>query len=104
MYKHNPTAPVVTQRIKLPAYPTSTTGCPVAVPVKMERLAHLTNYIFSQGYVAAKYRTVVHWEGLCGKKIEEATSVEEVLGWGVGGCEEKPLKLVIGTCLSSGFI
>ena len=104
VYKHKPAAPVVMQRIKLPAFPTATDGCPAVVPVKMERVAHLTNYIFSQGYVAAKYRTVVHWEGPCGKKIEETTCVEAVLGCGVGGCEEKPLKLVIGRCLSSGFI
>ena len=69
----------------------------------MERLAHLTNYIFSQGYLEPKYRTVVHWEGLCGKKIEEGTRVEEVLGWGVGGCEEKPLKLIIGTGSLNGL-
>ena len=93
---------MVTQRIKLPVFSTVTSGRPVAVPVKMERLAHLTNYIFKQGYVAAKYRTTVHWEGLCGKKIEEGTFVEEVLEWGVGGCEDKPLRLVIGKCSLNG--
>ena len=97
MYKHNHAAPVVTQRVKLPAFPTAPSGCRASVAVKMELLAHLTNYIFSQRYLAPNYRTVVHWEGLCGKKIEECTSIGELLGCGVGGCEEKPLKLVIGT-------
>jgi len=113
VYKHNPSAPVVTQRIKLPVLAASpvgstpttpTSGCPMPMPVphphpqpvKMDRLAHVTNYIFSQGFLEPKHRAVVHWEGLCGNKIEEFTTVEEAInGWGIGHCEDKPLRLII---------
>lgn len=71
---------------------------------KCERLAHLTNHIFSKGYLPAKARSLVSWKGVCGKHIEESTKVEDVLAWSEGLCEEKPLRLVIGetppTCLS----
>ena len=89
VYKHNPHAPAVVQRVKLVAGAGE-------VPVKFDRLAHVTNHIFGKGFVAAKFRPVVHWEGLCGKKIEEFHNVQEVLSWGVGHCEEKPLRLIIG--------
>jgi len=109
VYSKNSSAPVVVQRIKLPissgapagSTPTTpTSACPSPVshphPVKLDRLAHVTNYIFNQGYLEPKYRTVVHWETLCGKKIDEITTVEETLnGWGIGHCEEKPLRLII---------
>jgi hypothetical protein len=42
---------------------------------------------------------MVSWKGACGKHIEESVKVEDVLSWGEGVCEEKPLRLVIGKCL-----
>ena len=63
-----------------------------------ERLAHITNYIFTQGYLPCKARSMVSWKGKCGKHIEECTKVEDVLSWGEGVCEEKPLRLVVGEC------
>jgi len=60
-----------------------------------ERLAHITNYIFAQGYLPCRVRSLVSWKGTCGKHIEECAKVEDVLSWGEGVCEEKPLRLVI---------
>src|SRR5258707_9523513 len=63
-----------------------------------ERLAHITNYIFAQEFLPCKARWMVFWKGACGKHIEESVKVEDVLSWGEGVCEEKPLRLVIGKC------
>ncbi|KAH9991245.1 hypothetical protein BJV77DRAFT_545916 [Russula vinacea] len=60
-----------------------------------ERLAHITNYIFAQGYLPCRARSMVSWKGACGKHIEESVRVEDVLSWGEGVCEEKPIRLVI---------
>ncbi|KDQ62702.1 hypothetical protein JAAARDRAFT_54605 [Jaapia argillacea MUCL 33604] len=84
VYLHNPGPQVVSQRIKLDS------------PLhKFDKLAHLTNHIFNQGYLPPKFRTLVHWEGVCGKKIEEHIAVEHLLCSGEGICEEKALRLVI---------
>jgi hypothetical protein len=66
-----------------------------------ERLAHITNHIFAQGYLPCRARSMVSWKGACGKHIEESVKVEDVLSWGEGVCEEKPLRLVIGECSQS---
>jgi len=63
---------------------------------KCERLAHLTNHIFAKGYLPCKARSLVFWKGTFGKHIEESMKVEDVLSWGEGVCETKPLRLVIG--------
>ena len=64
--------------------------------VKCERLVHLTNHIFAKGYLPGKARSLVTWKGACGKLIEESAKVEDVLSWGEGVCETKPLRLEIG--------
>lgn len=63
---------------------------------KCELLAHLTNHIFAKGYLPCSARSLVSWKGACGKQVHESAKVEEVLSWGEGVCEEKPLRLVIG--------
>jgi len=63
---------------------------------RCERLTHLTNYIFAKGYLPCKARSLVSWKGACGKHVKENANVEDVLSWGEGLCEEKPLHLVIG--------
>lgn len=85
VYLHNPTAHIVTQRIKFD-HP----------EVKFEKLAHISNYIFNEGFLQAKLRSVVYWRGICGKRIEESVRVEDLLAWGEGISEEKPLQLIIG--------
>ena len=61
-----------------------------------ENLMHLTNHIFVKGYLPCKARSLVSWKGAYGKYIKENAKVEDVLSWGEGLCEEKPLRLVIG--------
>ncbi|KAI0260690.1 hypothetical protein BC834DRAFT_899654 [Gloeopeniophorella convolvens] len=63
--------------------------------LKCERLAHVTNHIFAQGYLPSRARSLVSWKGACGKHIDESARVEDVLAWGEGTCEEKPLRLVV---------
>ncbi len=46
---------------------------------------------------------MVSWKGACGKHIEDSVKVEDVLSWGEGVCEEKPLRLVIGKCSQLPF-
>lgn len=63
---------------------------------KCERLTHLTDHIFAKGYLPCKARSLVSWKGAGGKHVEENVYVKEVLSWGEGLSEEKPLRLVIG--------
>ncbi len=51
-----------------------------------------------RGTSRVRARSMVSWKGACGKHIEESIKVEDVLAWGEGVCEEKPLRLVIGKC------
>ncbi|KAF8158008.1 hypothetical protein B0H34DRAFT_438263 [Crassisporium funariophilum] len=75
---------VVTQRVKLNE-----------LPAKCDRLAHITNHLFQQGFLAAKLRPVVHWQKACGVRVEEHACVRDILSAGEGTCEEKPLRLII---------
>jgi len=63
---------------------------------KCEYLTHLTSHIFAMGYLPCKARSLVSWKGACGTHVEVNAKVEDVLSWGEGLCEEKPLRLVIG--------
>ncbi|KAI6044707.1 hypothetical protein EDC04DRAFT_2560768 [Pisolithus marmoratus] len=84
-YLHNPSASVVTQRIKLDALRT-----------KFELIAHLTNHIFASGYLAPNLRTKVYWQGSCGRRIDEHEHLEHLLCAGDGISESACLRLVIG--------
>ena len=88
LHGHAASHSAVTQRIKLNEHPT-----------KFDRLAHITNYIFSQGFLAAKLRPVVHWEKACGARVGENVCINILLMENEGICEDKPLRLVIGTFL-----
>ena len=81
--------PQVKQRVKLEAIHTH---CHGADP----KIAHLTNYIFQQGYLAKHLRTKVYWQSICGKKVEEHADLLELLAVGEGVAEDKTLRLVIG--------
>jgi len=80
LHGHKPHS-AATQRIKLTEH-------------KFERLANLTNYIFCQGFLAPKYRSVVHWTQPCGKRVGENTCLNLLLLEGEGS-EDKPLRLII---------
>ncbi|KAI0042042.1 hypothetical protein FA95DRAFT_1525797 [Auriscalpium vulgare] len=84
VYLHTPRAHSATQRVRL--------DLPHA---KFERLAHVTNYVFAQGYLPANMRSLVYWQGICGKQVDENAKVEEVLSWGEGVSEDKALRLII---------
>ncbi|KAG1780497.1 hypothetical protein EV702DRAFT_1023100 [Suillus placidus] len=66
---HRSVTPAVTQRVKF---------CH-AQDAKLEIIANLTNHIFRDGYLPARYRTVVTWQGTCGRKIEEHEKLEQAL-------------------------
>ncbi|KAH7885409.1 hypothetical protein F5I97DRAFT_1381804 [Phlebopus sp. FC_14] len=83
-YLHKPTAPVVTQRVKLDVPET-----------KFELVAQLTNHIFHSGYLPANLRTKVWWQGSCGRKIEEYEHLETLLEAGDGVSETACLRLNI---------
>ncbi|KAH7905451.1 hypothetical protein BJ138DRAFT_1164755 [Hygrophoropsis aurantiaca] len=84
VYTSNTTGNVVTQRIRLDNPAT-----------KFEMIAHLSNYVFSNGYLPAHLRTLVYWKGSCGRRIEEHERLEGLLIAGDGSSEVSPLQLVI---------
>lgn len=85
VYTHKGVSPAVTQRVKL---------CH-AQGAKLEIMAHLTNHIFRNGYLPARYRSVVTWQGTCGRKIEEHENLDALLTAGEGLTETSPLRLII---------
>ncbi|KAG1825029.1 hypothetical protein EV424DRAFT_1394685 [Suillus variegatus] len=85
VYTHKNVTPAVAQRVKF---------CH-AQEAKLEIIAHLTNHIFRNGYLPARYRTVVTWQGTCGRKIEEHEKLDALLTAGEGLSETSPLRLVI---------
>ena len=85
-YLRTPRAQVATQRIKLDT-----------PHLKSEKLAHITNYIFAKGYLPAKHRSLVHWQGASGKQVNDNAMVEDLLSRGEGVSEDKSLRLIIGT-------
>ncbi|KAI0696262.1 hypothetical protein BC835DRAFT_1272215 [Cytidiella melzeri] len=82
-------APIVNQRVKLDALHSA---CASGHP----KVAHLTNHIFQQGYLPKHLRSRVHWQGVCGKKVEEHADLLELLVEGEGVAEDKTLRLIIG--------
>lgn len=60
------------------------------------KLAHITNHIFERGFLAAHFRTRIHWEDILGKRVEEHHDLFDLLSFGEGICEDKAMKLVIG--------
>ncbi|KAL1745810.1 hypothetical protein HDZ31DRAFT_35548 [Schizophyllum fasciatum] len=82
-YMNHPTAKAVAQRVRLTDAP------------HIRRLAHVTNHVFAEGYLPAHVRPFVHWQGICGRRIEEHVPVEDLLKWGEGLNEDKALKLIV---------
>ena len=83
-YVYSPAAKVATQRIRLNQN------------IKLQQIAHLTNHIFTQGYLPAPYRPLVYWETQCGVRLAEDTNITETLAHGFGVTEGKAIKLVVG--------
>ncbi|KAG2155798.1 uncharacterized protein EDB93DRAFT_1101586 [Suillus bovinus] len=89
---HKNATPAVTQRVKL---------CH-AQEAKLEIIAHLTNHIFRNGYLAARYRTVVTWQGTCGRKIGEHEKLDALLAAGEGLSDTSSLRLIIDFAIARG--
>ncbi|KAH7925591.1 hypothetical protein BV22DRAFT_1088751 [Leucogyrophana mollusca] len=84
VYTSNTIGTVVTQRVRLDNPAT-----------KFDMVAHLSNHIFNNGYLPAHLRSVVYWQGSCGRKIEEHERLNGLLTAGDGSSEASPLRLVI---------
>ncbi|KIL66747.1 hypothetical protein M378DRAFT_160224 [Amanita muscaria Koide BX008] len=84
VFLNHPHSQVVVQRVKL-----------AGVEARFERLAHVTNHVFSQKFLPCKYRSVVHWECSGRKPINEFTLINDILATGQGVSEDKPVHLVI---------
>jgi len=93
-YVHNTSGNHVVQRVKLESLHAQHHICGPDIHHSL-KLAHLSNYIFKQGYLAPRLRSKVHWQGICGKLIEEHHDVFELLLRGEGATEEKAIKLII---------
>jgi len=86
VYLHaKPETKVVSQRVKLCDFPAG-----------QDRLANVTNWIFSNGFLPNKLRPFVQWQSGDKRKLGDDICVKDVLGWGEGGCEDLALALVIG--------
>ena len=83
-YVHSPATRVAIQRVRLNQ------------SIKLEQIAHLTNHIFTQGYLPGLYRPLVYWETQCGEKLTEDANIIEALAHGFGTTEGKAIKLVVG--------
>ncbi|KAG1742332.1 uncharacterized protein EDB91DRAFT_1128710 [Suillus paluster] len=93
VYTHKNAGPAVTQRVKF---------CH-AQEAKLEMIAHLTNHIFRHGFLPPRLRTVVTWQGLCGRKIEEHETLDALLAAREGLSETLPLRLMIdAACTHTG--
>lgn len=58
-------------------------------------LEDVLEYIFSQGFIEAKYRSLTYWERKDGGPVKPSTIVEDLLKQGVGTCQETALRLII---------
>ncbi|KAJ8516477.1 hypothetical protein ONZ45_g6234 [Pleurotus djamor] len=93
-YVNSPTGHVVAQRVNFDSL--NVHGNP------FEKLGHITNHIFERGYIPAKYRSLVHWEGHCGERLSEGACLPDVFVEGIGSSEDYPLRLVIDNTVRCG--
>jgi hypothetical protein len=63
---------------------------------KLVDLEDVLDHVFRQGFIEAKHRPSSWWENMDGKKIKGSQVVEDLLGQGVGQCQDTALKLIIG--------
>lgn len=103
VYKHTPRAHAATQRVKLASH-VAHHAAGHNHHVSPERLAHITNFIFAQGYLPANVRSCVYWEGICGRRLGESIGVHDLLMSGEGASEDKALRLIIGKILSGVYV
>jgi hypothetical protein len=59
-------------------------------------LEDVIDHIFQQGYVDAKWRSVVWWEDCSSVRLKACTTVQDLLARGAGNTPETALHFVIG--------
>jgi hypothetical protein len=59
-------------------------------------LEDVLDYVFQQGFVDPKWRSVTWWEDCSAVRLKACSNVQDVLARGVGGSSETALHLIIG--------
>jgi hypothetical protein len=59
-------------------------------------LEDVLDYVFEQGFVDAKWRSVVWWEDRTSVRLKASTTVQDLLTRGAGNTPETALRLIIG--------
>lgn len=73
-----------------------------AQPLDVSDAAHifdlkdLLDYVFDQGFVDSKWRSVTWWEDCTSLRLESSNTVQDLLARGAGSTPETALHLVIG--------
>jgi hypothetical protein len=63
---------------------------------KLVDLEDLLDYVFCQGFIDAKYRSVAYWERNDGCRVKSSGLIEQLVKDGVGVCEQTALRLIVG--------
>ena len=59
-------------------------------------LEDVLDYVFQQGFVDAKWRSVTWWEDSTSVRLKACTTVQDLLARGAGSTPETALHLIIG--------
>ena len=59
-------------------------------------LEDVLDYVFQQGFVDAKWRSVTWWEDSTSVRLKVSTTVQDLLARGAGSTPETALHLIIG--------
>jgi hypothetical protein len=60
-------------------------------------LEDVLDYVFQQGFVDAKWRSVTWWEDCSATRLKACSTVEDLLTRGTGSTPETALHLIVGT-------
>ena len=60
-------------------------------------LEDVLDYIFQQGFVDAKWRSVSWWEDNTAVRLKASSTVQDLLARGAGSTAENSLHLIVGT-------
>jgi hypothetical protein len=60
-------------------------------------LEDVLDYVFQQGFIDAKWRSVTWWEDCSAVRLKACSTVQELLTSGAGSTPETALHLIIGT-------
>ena len=59
-------------------------------------LEDVLDYVFQQGFVDCKWRSVTWWEDCSAVRLKACSSVQDLLARGAGGTPETALHLIVG--------